>query len=175
MASARRKKPSPSTTRLDRPGRAITLPIGVHLQISRISPRLSTVTGSSAETAYIIDADNWGYDRLLAIGDETWKDYEVTVPITVYGLDPAGNQGVSNGSAVGFILRWLGHTNKAGEQPNLDWTRSGAIGWYRWAPDNTEALRTAATIAKLNSQKLQQSDGIRYAIYIQDERAVCYR
>jgi hypothetical protein len=33
-----------------------------------------------------------GYDRLIAIGDIGWRDYEVTVPITVHALEPSGYQ-----------------------------------------------------------------------------------
>ncbi len=88
----------------------------------------------------VIDSNNYGYDRLLAVGDETWQDYEISVPVTVYGLDPAGYQGASNGPGVGFIMRWLGHSKIESEQPNGDFERTGAIGWYRWAPDLTEAL-----------------------------------
>jgi len=88
----------------------------------------------------IIDKSNWGYDRLLAIGDETWTEYEVTAPITVHSLDPAGTETPFFGSGVGFLMNWQGHLNKAGEQPNADWSRTGAIGWYRWNADNSEAL-----------------------------------
>ncbi len=109
---------------------------------SNIQETAQVVDGNwklNGDSTYI-DADTWGYDRLLAIGDEAWTDYEVTVPVTVYGLDPLGFGGKSNGPAIGFIMRWQGHTNKAGEQPNVDWQRTGAIGWYRWSPDLTEAL-----------------------------------
>ena len=30
-----------------------------------------------------------GYDRLLSIGDISWDNYEVTVPVTLHGLDPS--------------------------------------------------------------------------------------
>ena len=30
------------------------------------------------------------HDRLLAIGDVSWADYEVVVPFTVHALDPGG-------------------------------------------------------------------------------------
>ena len=37
--------------------------------------------------SWALDGDSvnieFGYDRLLAIGDESWTDYEVTVPITI--------------------------------------------------------------------------------------------
>ena len=37
------------------------------------------------------------FDRLLAIGDLSWRDYTVTVPITILAMDPAGYTGPSNG------------------------------------------------------------------------------
>ena len=91
----------------------------------------------------VITGQNVGYDRLVAIGDKgsTWTDYEVTVPITVYGIDESGFGGLSNGPGVGLFLRWQGHTSKDGEQPRLDFDRVGGIGWYRWKePGGEEGL-----------------------------------
>jgi hypothetical protein len=72
-----------------------------------------------------------GYDRLIALGDLTWADYEITVPITVHSTDGPSN----NPSAVGFLLRWDGHDLLANEQPRLAWYPNGAVGWYRWHQD----------------------------------------
>lgn len=78
-----------------------------------------------------------GYDRLIAIGDTLWRDYEVTVPITIHGIDPIGGFGnPSNGPGVGMIFRWVGHTDNppelAGMQPKTGFLPFGAIGWYNW-------------------------------------------
>jgi hypothetical protein len=43
-----------------------------------------------------------GYDRAIALGQMTWTNYEVTVPITFHSFNPAG-------SAVGVALGWQGH------------------------------------------------------------------
>jgi hypothetical protein len=34
-----------------------------------------------------VSPDEIGYDRLIAVGDMRWKDFEVTVPITVHGIN----------------------------------------------------------------------------------------
>jgi regulation of enolase protein 1 (concanavalin A-like superfamily) len=80
-----------------------------------------------------------GYDRLVAIGDETWKDYEVTVPITVKSLEQAALQ---SGPGVGLLMRWQGHNQDPDnpQQPRKDFMRVGGIGWYRWLPNGTEGL-----------------------------------
>jgi hypothetical protein len=80
-----------------------------------------------------------GYDRLVAIGDETWKDYEVTVPITVKSLEQAALQ---SGPGVGLLMRWQGHNQDPDnpQQPRKDFMRVGGIGWYRWLSNGTEGL-----------------------------------
>jgi hypothetical protein len=66
-----------------------------------------------------------GYDRLIAIGDVAWDDYEVTVPITIHS-------GPSSGG-VGVLMRWNGHTDNpiSGTQPKSGYLPLGAIDWYR--------------------------------------------
>jgi len=48
------------------------------------------------------------YDRLIAMGDMTWDDYEVTVPITMHGIAPSGYASSSNNPIVGILMRWTG-------------------------------------------------------------------
>ena len=85
-----------------------------------------------------------GYDRLVTLGDTgdaakgIWTDYEVTVPVTVKGLDESGFEGVSGGPAVGVYLRWQGHTLKEDEQPRLEPRRVGGMGRYRWKEKDGE-------------------------------------
>ncbi|MFN2117690.1 MAG: InlB B-repeat-containing protein [Candidatus Promineifilaceae bacterium] len=82
-----------------------------------------------------------GYDRLIAIGDETWTDYEVTMPFTVKAIDAEGF--TRGGPGIGLILHWLGHNQTEGqppEQPLLDWARVGGIGWYKWSSTGIEGL-----------------------------------
>ncbi|MHC5183168.1 MAG: DUF1349 domain-containing protein, partial [Planctomycetota bacterium] len=66
-----------------------------------------------------------GYDRLIAIGDVSWTDYEITAPITIHSF--------GGGGGVGFIMRWTGHTDVpiSGTQPKSGYLPLGEIAWYR--------------------------------------------
>lgn len=96
------------------------------------------ITGGQLRTA---DADI-GYDRLVAVGDATWTDYEATFTMRVNALaDPTGP--FSGQPAAGFLLRWSGHnTARAGEQPLSGYrpngtgepTPFGAYGLWRNSP-----------------------------------------
>ncbi len=66
-----------------------------------------------------------GYDRLLALGDITWDDFEITVPITIHNF-PKSNTG-----GVGILARWQSHFVEAGEQPGTGWWNLGAYAYYR--------------------------------------------
>lgn len=72
------------------------------------------------------------YDRLIAVGDVAWTDYEVVVPVTIHAIDEAGFRFPSNGPGIGLLLKWQGHFNENGEQPDIGWKNFGALGWYRW-------------------------------------------
>jgi len=122
--------------------------VTVDFDAGNVWPENFTVDWATAtkiqETAQVIDG-KWGlqgtflrplelaYDRLVAIGDITWTDYEVEVPVTIHSIDPAGFNSPSNGPGIGLIFRWQGHFNEAGEQPNTGWQNFGAIGWFRWS------------------------------------------
>ena len=80
-----------------------------------------------------------GYDRLVDIGEVTWEDYEVRFDMTVHQLDPNGFTPGSNSYAVGFILRWTGHTvSSFMQQPRVGFFPFGGVFVYRWFP--TEEL-----------------------------------
>ncbi|RMH70691.1 MAG: hypothetical protein D6680_22990, partial [Cyanobacteria bacterium J007] len=70
-----------------------------------------------------------GYDRLLAIGETTWDDYEVTVPVTVNSTDLPSN---ATEAGVGIMMRWTGHTDDPvpNWQPKSGWNPLGALGWF---------------------------------------------
>jgi regulation of enolase protein 1 (concanavalin A-like superfamily) len=80
---------------------------------------------ASSSGARIVET---GYDRLFAVGDMTWTDYEVEVPVTIHDMD-------TNVGGVGLFMRWTGHTeeppHEAGMQPRLGWQPSGSLAWYR--------------------------------------------
>jgi len=85
-----------------------------------------------------------GFDRLVAIGDMSWTDYEVTVPVTVLSLNSAEWGPPSNGAGVGIIVRWTGHTSN-GEQPGEGWRRLGALAWHRSRSSAAAAARNSSS------------------------------
>ena len=97
-----------------------------------------------------VTAVDVGYDRLLAIGDQSWQDYEVTVPVTVRDFDPQGFNFPSNGPGIGVIMRWQGHYgpnegifgNRWWDcQPRMGYSPFGVLAWYRWlASENAYRL-----------------------------------
>ncbi|HEX7628175.1 MAG TPA: immunoglobulin domain-containing protein, partial [Candidatus Methanoperedens sp.] len=72
-----------------------------------------------------------GYDRLVAIGDMTWDDYEISTPITI--IKPLDST-VPYGPNFGLIMRWQGHYF-VGAQPRSGWWPLGALGVYIWVPE----------------------------------------
>jgi hypothetical protein len=83
-----------------------------------------------------------GYDRLFAVGDLKWTDYEITVPIKVHAIDYAGaNNPVSGGSGFGMITHWRGHSYDPVRQcecsqPRCGWFPDGGSWWYSfWSYD----------------------------------------
>jgi regulation of enolase protein 1 (concanavalin A-like superfamily) len=115
--------------------------VTIEYSVGNAWPLPATVGWNSAdsvnEVAQVVDG-HWaiqegglrtldpGYDRLVAVGDLTWTDYEVSVPITIHSLGTA-----ANGPGVGILVRWPGHYDWDGSQPRHGWHPMGAIGWYR--------------------------------------------
>lgn len=71
-----------------------------------------------------------GYDRIFLIGNETWQDYEVLVPVTINGVYPGG-------AGLGILMRFTGHIigghrNWPAAQPKWGYQPFGGIGWLRW-------------------------------------------
>jgi len=96
-------------------------------QAAQVVDGLWTLGNGSVRTVEV------GYDRLIDIGDVAWKDYEVTVPITIHSFNPGGFQQPSNGQGIGVLLRWKGHYAWDSSQPRYGYNPKGAIGWYSWS------------------------------------------
>ncbi|HIZ37831.1 MAG TPA: hypothetical protein H9815_18800, partial [Candidatus Ruania gallistercoris] len=73
-----------------------------------------------------------GYDRILALGDQAWTDYEITVPMTLHDFGPGAGQYLSGAAMIGVGLRWQGHTQVQNEQPAYGWYPAGGYSWYRF-------------------------------------------
>lgn len=99
--------------------------------VAALPDAVQIVDGLWAKGPYGVRPSVVGYDRLLAIGEMTWTDYQVTIPVTVHGHDPDGY----GGAGVGIILRWKGHSDWGGYQPTIGWNPIGAAGWYDFGDD----------------------------------------
>jgi regulation of enolase protein 1 (concanavalin A-like superfamily) len=112
--------------------------------------QIDTGPGRALET--FVRSIEPGYDRLLAVGDRTWTDYEFEVPI-VMNSQPGGY-------GVGVLLRWDGHTDNpvAGWQPKTGYLPLGCILWAR--PGKIELYGNGGDI--LDSQSRTLSIGTVY-------------
>ena len=73
-----------------------------------------------------------GYDRVFLIGNRSWKDYEVTAPITIHGFSQKNGPQSGTVHHAGFCLRWAGHStedNSPGDQPKWGLHPRGGIVW----------------------------------------------
>lgn len=100
---------------------------------ANIQPIAQVVDGRWAIQDNLLRPLAFAYDRLVAIGDNTWTDYEVAVPVTIHSIDAGGFASPSNGPGVGLLVRWTGHYQEAGEQPRIGWRNLGALAWFRWS------------------------------------------
>jgi len=91
--------------------------------------------------------DRVGYDRVIAVGDMSWRDYEVTVPVTIHGIDASAyGSRTSKGPAFGINLRWTGHTDMPVKcsQPHCGWKPFGGSFWYKFRKGNDNGWRIIA-------------------------------
>ena len=99
------------------------------------------------------------YDRAVAIGDVSWTDYEVTVPVTVHSINPDGFGGINGAPGVGVMLKWPGHSDWTGEQqPNWGYYPIGGGGWVEFAANGDGQLRlddfTPGGVFKRDTQRV---------------------
>jgi hypothetical protein len=73
-----------------------------------------------------------GYDRVLAVGDLSWTDYEVTFPVTVASLGPRSGARLSGAALVGMGMRWRGHEFEDRNDPPWGFHGTGSYAWFRW-------------------------------------------
>ncbi|GEM_PF-2317309 len=87
-----------------------------------------------------------GYDRAIALGDIQWANYQVTVPITIYGFSASGTNPMSGGYGVGMALYWQGHVDwevdeYSADQPRFGYEPIGGMAWYGWDKEYGFQLR----------------------------------
>ncbi|MGA9115310.1 MAG: immunoglobulin domain-containing protein [Bacteroidota bacterium] len=108
-----------------------------------------------------------GYDRLLAMGDQAWDDYELTVPVTIHSIDSSGFRYPSEGAFVGLIFRWPGHSTSPpstqGFQPKAGYLPLGALATYGWDMDLLPRFKMwGNNIATIAQQPAVLTFGTRY-------------
>ena len=126
----------------DNVGNTTTSTVNVTYTANQVWPRTYVADWSTAskigDVAQVVDgfwslqpggvrSSETGYDRTIAIGDVTWQDYEVVVPITIHSMNANGGSGPPG---VGIIARWAGHYDGWDGQPRTKWWPLGALGWY---------------------------------------------
>src|SRR5690606_22952153 len=71
-----------------------------------ISDRAQLVDGEWVLEGDTVRPTVLDYDRLIALGDLSWTDYEVEMPLTVHALGTEWGTPQSGDPLVGFTLRW---------------------------------------------------------------------
>ena len=93
-------------------GQTWPLPYSINWSsVGRIDDAAQVLDGRWSIQSGAVRPVELGYDRLIAIGDQQWSDYEITVPVTILGLDSSGFDPPSNGCSVGFLMRWPGNSD----------------------------------------------------------------
>ena len=71
------------------------------------------------------------YDRVLAIGDSSWRDYEVSTTVTFHRFTPPHTSPNTTGvTHAAIATRWPGH-DADGQQPSVKWYPLGATAEFR--------------------------------------------
>lgn len=113
-----------------------SLPFSVNwADVTHIQDVSHVADGLWALTPNGISPQEIGYDRTLTFGDMHWRDYRVTVPITVHAINAGCYDRPSVHAGVGVVMRWKGHTRWGSDQwasgqPCFGPSPYGAIGWY---------------------------------------------
>ncbi|MBK1875516.1 dienelactone hydrolase family protein [Pelagicoccus mobilis] len=105
-------------------------------QLNSIPEQIQIVDGKWEQTAEGIRSISPFYDRVLALGDLSWKDYEVTAKVIFNSvLQPNAELGHGGADVIHAALatRWPGH-DKDQRQPHRKWWPLGATAEFRLTP-----------------------------------------
>jgi List-Bact-rpt repeat protein len=113
-----------------------------------------------------------GYDRLIAIGDSTWTDYDARFTVRINAADPRGYD-ATNEPFVGLVMRWPGHTfgEDTEAQPRWYYWPAGSLGGYYLSLDGTSELRLESNLSiwQDNAGDFVMDLGVTYAVRAQVE------
>ncbi|MGH9837454.1 MAG: hypothetical protein ACREEM_01570 [Blastocatellia bacterium] len=121
------------------PDRKWPLPYAIDWRkVKKIQDAVQVVDGLwRLDGAGIRTARPW-YDRVVAVGDLTWTDYEVTVEVTFHNFaEPRKEPPTYGVTHAGIGLRWQGHHDD-GRQPRVKWYPLGAATEFQLFPNLTD-------------------------------------
>jgi hypothetical protein len=118
-------------------GETQTPPLSIHWdRVSAIQDVAQVVDGRWALTPAGVRVSEPWYDRVIAVGDISWRDYEVFTTVTFHGLHQPDAQLGDGGAGVihaALALRWPGHDADE-RQPHVKWYPLGATAEFRVNP-----------------------------------------
>jgi hypothetical protein len=104
-------------------------------RIKNLQDAVQVIDGNWQLTPQGIRPINRYYDRAVAFGDSSWRDYEVATTITVHALTPPRTlPNTTNVTHAAIALRWPGH-DPDGNQPTVKWHPLGATAEFRLEND----------------------------------------
>ncbi|MCC7408708.1 MAG: hypothetical protein IT442_11600 [Phycisphaeraceae bacterium] len=129
--------------------------IRLHVQLGPAAPLPMTIDWSTSkninDVAQVVDGlwrlEPGGvrpvelhYDRVVALGDMRWTDYQVTLPVTFHGFSdcPASFRWPSYGQSAGVLLRWQGHYDWGDMRPRRGWNPLGGLSFYGWLREHQD-------------------------------------
>ncbi len=132
--------------------------------VTNLEDHVDVVDGRWRLTPDGIRTGNVGYDRIVAIGDEMWADYDVLVPFTVHSIATVDPASPSAAPGIGLLLRWKGHNDSMPGQPQQGFlpkvgspTPFGALGFWRNRPGQPAEI-------SLLDHRATQVDSVGFAI-----------
>jgi hypothetical protein len=122
-------------------GRQWPMPWSVDFsKVENIHQVVQVVDGRWKLTGDGIRTEEPWYDRVLTMGDNSWRNYRVNAEITIHGYTPPQRSAPTyNVSHFGIALRWRGHTAD-GRQPSRQWYPLGAQGELLLKNDPDDSL-----------------------------------
>ena len=112
-------------------------------EVTSLNDVVQVVDGKWSKQQEGIRTAEPGYDRIIAVGNQSWEDYEILVPVTIHNLAPPIGP-FSTGFGLGILLRWQGHTDNpvSGFQPKAGWFPQGETAWISWTGDQNVSRLT---------------------------------
>jgi len=138
--------------------------------VTNIQNVVQVVDGKWEITSEGVRTSETGYDRLIAIGDTSWNNYEVEIPVTIHQIEPPISEFGGADYGLGLIMRWKGHTDNpvAGWQPKAGFLPLGEIGWFNWPQSNiNDTQLNFFNTTKTNRNSFQVDNGVTYIFKFQ--------